>query len=144
MKKQLSGSDKTSSKAMQKQPVQKVLEQETASKKALGDRQSQLQAKAANKANDSTNRSHVQKVSVETQPSSSNARATVYAERNVAQSPALVSINNEPIPHKRRRRQPTLIENTGAVAKVSSTKKAVVIDANSNEKAAVWLRQNFI
>ena len=133
LKKQLPASDKTSSKAMQKEPTQKVLVQETAGRKASAD--SQSQAKAANKANDSTNRSHVQKVSVETQPSSSNARATVYAERNVAQSPALVSMNNEPVPHKRRRRQPTVIENTGVVAKVSSAKKAVVIDANSNEKA---------
>ena len=107
LKKQLSGSDKTSSKAMKKEPTQKVLVQETAGRKASAD----------------------------SQPSSSNARATAYAERNVAQSPALVSINNEPIPHKRRRRQPTTIENTGAVAKVSSAKKTVVIDANSNEKA---------
>ncbi len=134
LKKQLSGSDKTSSKAIQKEPVQKVLEQETASKKTLGDSQSQLQAKAANKANDSNSPSNTRQASVKTQPSSSNDRATVYAERNVAQSPALVSMNNEPIPHKRRRRQPTVIENTGTVAEVSSAKKALVIDGNSNEK----------
>ena len=120
LKKQLSGSNEVLPKAsIQKAPIQKVLEQE----------------KAANKANDSDSRSSAKKASAETQASSNNARTSAYAERNVAQSPALVSMNNEPIPHKRRRRQPTVIENTGVVAKVSSTKKAVVIDTNSNEKA---------
>ena len=136
LKKQLSGSDKTSSKAIQKEPVQKVLEQETASKKTLGDSQSQLQAKAANKANDSNSPSNTRQASVKTQPSSSNDRATVYAERNVAQSPALVSMNNEPIPHKRRRRQPTVIENSGIVAEASSAKEATTIDTSSNEKSS--------
>ena len=37
-------------------------------------------------------------------PSSANA----YPTRSVARSPALVSMNNEPIPHKRRRREPTV------------------------------------
>ena len=37
-------------------------------------------------------------------PSSANA----YPARSVARSPALVSMNNEPIPHKRRRREPTV------------------------------------
>ena len=120
LKKQLSGSNEVLPKSsIQKAPIQKVLEQE----------------KAANKANDSDSRSSAKKASAETQASSNNARTSAYAERNVAQSPALVSMNNEPIPHKRRRRQPTVIENTGVVAKVSSTKKAVVIDTNSNEKA---------
>ncbi len=38
-----------------------------------------------------------------------NAATNVHTKRTVAQTPALVSINNEPIPHKRRRRQPTVI-----------------------------------
>ena len=120
LKKQLSGSDKSLPKAsIQKAPMQKVFEQE----------------KAANKANDSNSSSDAKKASGDTQVSSNNARATAYAERNVAQSPALVSMNSEPVPHKRRRRQPTVIGNTGAIAKVSSSKKAVAIDANSSEKA---------
>ncbi len=39
---------------------------------------------------------------------------SAQATRSVARSPALVSMNNEPIPHKRRRRQPT-VENTSSV-----------------------------
>lgn len=38
-----------------------------------------------------------------------NAATNVHTKRTVAQTPALVSINNEPIPYKRRRRQPTVI-----------------------------------
>ncbi|GAF56768.1 poly(A) polymerase [Psychrobacter sp. JCM 18901] len=40
----------------------------------------------------------------EAQASASQARPV----RSIARSPALVSMNNEPIPHKRRRRQPTV------------------------------------
>ncbi|WP_420229919.1 polynucleotide adenylyltransferase PcnB [Psychrobacter sp. ER1] len=40
----------------------------------------------------------------EAQASASQARPA----RSIARSPALVSMNNEPIPHKRRRRQPTV------------------------------------
>ena len=131
LKKQLSGSDKPLPKATQKAPVQEI-----AGKNVSSDNQSQPQAKAANKANNSNSPSNTRQASVETQPSSSNDRATVYAERNIAQSPALVSMNNEPVPHKRRRRQPTVIENNGTVAEVSSVKKAVAIDVNSSEKSA--------
>src|SRR5699024_3750392 len=38
-----------------------------------------------------------------------NTATNVHTKRTVAQTPALVSINNEPIPYKRRRRQPTAI-----------------------------------
>ena len=118
-----------------------MLEQETVGEKLPADNQSQSQEKSANKANDLSNRSHAQKASVATYASSNNARSSAYVERNVAQSPALVSMNNEPIPHKRRRRQTTEAENnetknTGTVAKASGAKKVVSIDSNSNEKAA--------
>ena len=136
LKKQLSGSDKALPKATQKAPIKKVLEQATVSKKASADSQSQLQEKAVNKASDLTNRSHVPKESVNTQISSTNARSTIYKERNAAQSPALVSMNNEPIPHKRRRRQPTVIDNSGIVAEASSAKEATTIDTSSNEKSS--------
>ena len=144
--KQLSASDKPFSKATQKAPIQKVLEQGTVGEKLPADNQSQSQEKSANKANDLSSRSHAQKASVATHASSTNARSPAYAERNVAQSPALVSMNNEPIPHKRRRRPPTVTKNTetentetkntGTVAKTSGAKKVVSIDSNSNEKAA--------
>ncbi|MGE6324727.1 polynucleotide adenylyltransferase PcnB [Psychrobacter sp. NPDC078370] len=45
------------------------------------------------------------------QPSNTNqpeAQASARPTRSIARSPALVSMNNEPIPHKRRRRQPTV------------------------------------
>ncbi|MGP9556451.1 polynucleotide adenylyltransferase PcnB [Psychrobacter sp. AOP7-A1-24] len=49
--------------------------------------------------------------------------------RSIARSPALVSMNNEPIPHKRRRRQPT-VDGTSSVEVQSSN------DAKgSNDKA---------
>ncbi|HAR75615.1 MAG TPA: poly(A) polymerase, partial [Psychrobacter sp.] len=146
LQKQLSASDKPFSKATEKATLQKVLEQETVGEKLPADNQSQSQEKSANKANDLSNRAHEPKASVDTHASSNNARSSAYAERNVAQSPALVSMNNEPIPHKRRRRQPTEAENTvtkntetkntGTVAKANGAKKVVSIDSNSNEKAA--------
>ena len=49
---------------------------------------------------------------VSTDSGSSKAQTTEHATRTVAKTPALVSINNEPIPHKRRRSQPTMIENS--------------------------------
>ncbi|MGE6408614.1 MULTISPECIES: polynucleotide adenylyltransferase PcnB [unclassified Psychrobacter] len=45
------------------------------------------------------------------QPSNTDqteAHASARPARSIARSPALVSMNNEPIPHKRRRRQPTV------------------------------------
>lgn len=39
---------------------------------------------------------------------SANAKTAASVTRSVATSPALVSMNNEPIPHKRRRRQPSV------------------------------------
>ncbi|AAZ17988.1 conserved hypothetical protein [Psychrobacter arcticus 273-4] len=131
LKKQLSGSEKILPRAPQKAPMQ-----ETAGKKVSADSQFRPPAKAADKVNASKSRLHTQQALIETQSSSNNARTIVHAERNAAQSPALVSMNNEPIPHKRRRRQPTVIENSGTVAEVSSTKKAVEIDTNSNDKSA--------
>ncbi|ERL55686.1 polynucleotide adenylyltransferase PcnB [Psychrobacter aquaticus] len=48
---------------------------------------------------------------IETSPTTS-----AHATRSVARSPALVSMNNEPVPHKRRRRQPTTtVDNTSSI-----------------------------
>ena len=55
-----------------------------------------------------------ERVNSSTQPSNTNqpeAQASTNQARpvrSIARSPALVSMNNEPIPHKRRRRQPTV------------------------------------
>ena len=46
----------------------------------------------------------------EAKPSSSTATST----RSIARSPALVSMNNEPVPYKRRRRQPTVASTNNA------------------------------
>ena len=51
---------------------------------------------------------------VSTDSGYSKAQTTEHATRTVAKTPALVSINNEPIPHKRRRSQPTVIENSSS------------------------------
>ena len=51
--------------------------------------------------------------SVNADSGSCKAQTTEHATRTVAKTPALVSINNEPIPHKRRR-QPTVIENSSS------------------------------
>ena len=77
-----------------------------------------------------------------------NAATNVHTKRTVAQTPALVSINNEPIPYKRRRRQPTAIadnSNTDSknnadnllnvTAKPASDKEQVVNTAKYEKKA---------
>ncbi len=56
---------------------------------------------------------------------SSEVKATsdqVKPTRSIARSPALVSMNNEPIPHKRRRRQPT-VDSTNSVELQSKNDK---------------------
>ena len=60
--------------------------------------------KQTDKADRSDNNQLSQANSSEVKVSSDQARQT----RSIARSPALVSMNNEPIPHKRRRRQPTI------------------------------------
>ncbi|MEK6218700.1 MAG: polynucleotide adenylyltransferase PcnB [Psychrobacter sp.] len=52
-----------------------------------------------------------ERVNSSTQPSNTDqpeVQASARPTRSIARSPALVSMNNEPIPHKRRRRQPTV------------------------------------
>ncbi len=62
-----------------------------------------------------SNRSNSAKPSKGSQPEIEPSSTTsTHATRSVARSPALVSMNNEPIPHKRRRRQPT-VDNTSSV-----------------------------
>ena len=80
---------------------------------------------------------------VSTDSGSSKAQTTEHATRTVAKTPALVSINNEPIPHKRRRRQPTVIENSisndnlHSSANINSVEaKAVDIQAQKSTRYA--------
>ncbi|MEZ7519270.1 MULTISPECIES: polynucleotide adenylyltransferase PcnB [unclassified Psychrobacter] len=64
----------------------------------------------------------------EAQASASQARPA----RSIARSPALVSMNNEPIPHKRRRRQPTVDSTSNIEVQGSNVAK----DSNDNAQPA--------
>ena len=130
LKKQLSAADNFVSKATQKATTQKV----AAEKSSTENQTSKQQAKAvAVKVDDSKATSGT---NIPTESTSNNTRTGAYADRTIAQSPALISMNNEPIPHKRHRRQPTIIDNASVAAKVRPAKKAAKIDINSNEKPA--------
>ena len=101
LQKQLSGNDK--SKRSNEPVQQKAATQNTSAKKAErveGTRPARSNSVPSSRAKPS-----------ETQPVS-----TTHITRSVARSPALVSMNNEPIPHKRRRREPTVGSVTPQIA----------------------------
>ena len=79
---------------------------------------------------------------VSTDSASAKAHTTEYATRTVARTPALVSMNNEPIPHKRRRRQPTVVENDNgnSSADSNSVVEAKAVD-NKAQKAARYAKK---
>ncbi|WP_201623845.1 polynucleotide adenylyltransferase PcnB [Psychrobacter immobilis] len=80
-------------------------------------------------------------VNVSTDSASTKAHTTEYATRTVARTPALVSMNNEPIPHKRRRRQPTVVENdNGNSSANSNSVEAKAVD-NKAQKAARYAKK---
>ena len=64
----------------------------------------------------------------EVMPSSAKANPS----RSVAQSPALVSMNNEPIPHQRRRREPT-IDNSNRAGSIDNVETQ--LDDNHDQTA---------
>ncbi|MGP4715829.1 polynucleotide adenylyltransferase PcnB [Psychrobacter sp. T6-6] len=137
LRKQLSD-DKASKRS--KAPVNK---QEATQKRASIDSDAPQQTAKA----DRQNRNQPTKTDLpetnSTNSSSSQARPT----RSIARSPALVSMNNEPIPHKRRRREPTVdsIDSTQvqaddkapATATAKYAKKAPKQVAQSTGKADV-------
>ncbi|PYE41047.1 polynucleotide adenylyltransferase PcnB [Psychrobacter fozii] len=101
LQKQLSGNDK--SKRSNEPVQQKAAIQNTSAKKAErveGTRPARSNSVPSSRAKP-----------LETQPVS-----TTHITRSVARSPALVSMNNEPIPHKRRRREPTVGSVTPQIA----------------------------
>lgn len=160
LRKQLPTDDQPKSNAKPKQaPVQQSTKAESTSfKKAGVARQSDSSANADKQA-----QQHAKAKPVDTKPAASkadfdqsalsttantNAATNVHTKRTVAQTPALVSINNEPIPYKRRRRQPTVIaanSNTDSknnadnllnvAAKPASDKEQVVNTAKYEKKA---------
>ncbi|MDX1788019.1 MAG: polynucleotide adenylyltransferase PcnB [Psychrobacter sp.] len=80
-------------------------------------------------------------VNVSTDSASAKAHTTEYATRTVARTPALVSMNNEPIPHKRRRRQPTVVENdNGNSSANSNSVEAKAVDSKA-QKAARYAKK---
>ena len=81
-------------------------------------------------------------VNVSTDSASTKAHTTEYATRTVARTPALVSMNNEPIPHKRRRRQPTVVENDNgnSSANSNSVVEAKAVD-NKAQKATRYAKK---
>ena len=81
-------------------------------------------------------------VNVSTDSASAKAHTTEYATRTVARTPALVSMNNEPIPHKRRRRQPTVVENDNgnSSANSNSVVEAKAVD-NKAQKATRYAKK---
>ncbi|MGP4862890.1 polynucleotide adenylyltransferase PcnB [Psychrobacter sp. T6-5] len=92
-------------------PLQKQLPAESASQPKRKSAPVQKQEstnndtqKQTDKADRLDNTQLSQASSSEVKASADQARPT----RSIARSPALVSMNNEPIPHKRRRRQPTV------------------------------------
>ncbi len=106
-------------------PLQKQLPAESASQPKRTSAPVQKQAstnndtqKQTDKADRSDNTQLSQANSSEVKASADQARPT----RSIARSPALVSMNNEPIPHKRRRRQPT-VDSANSVELQSKTDK---------------------
>ncbi len=94
-------------------PLQKQLPAESASQPKR--KNTPVQTDKADRS-DSTQLSKAN--SSEVKASSNQVKPT----RTIARSPALVSMNNEPIPHKRRRRQPT-VDSTNSVELQSKNDK---------------------
>ena len=156
LRKQLPTDDQPKSNAKSKQaPVQQSPKAENTSSKKLGvARQSDSSANADKqaqqqdaKAKPVDTKSAASKADFDQSALFTTANTNVHTKRTVAQTPALVSINNEPIPYKRRRRQPTAIaENSNTdsknnadhllnvTAKPASDKEQVVNTAKYEKK----------
>ena len=80
-------------------------------------------------------------VNVSTDSASAKAHTTEYATRTVARTPALVSMNNEPIPHKRRRRQPTVVENDNGNSSANSNSVEAKAVNSQEQKAARYAKK---
>ncbi|MBH0084815.1 polynucleotide adenylyltransferase PcnB [Psychrobacter sp. SCQQ22] len=119
LQKQLSGNDK--SKRSNEPVQQKAATQNTSSKKAErveGTRPARSNSVPSSRAKPS-----------ETQPVS-----TTHITRSVARSPALVSMNNEPIPHKRRRREPTTVDNATPQIEIAANNEQATASAKYTKK----------
>ena len=124
LQKQLSNDDKPNSRP---ESVQKNSANKHASaKKDLHNQDANPDSKADSKADRSNNAQQ----SNSKKPEVTSSATNTYPTRSVARSPALVSMNNEPIPHKRRRRQPS-VDNTNLADSVETK-----VTGNKDEKVA--------
>ena len=92
-------------------PLQKQLSEDNASQPKRSKPSAQKQVptnQEAPKQAVKSERSNSTQPSNTSQPESEVSVSQARPIRSIARSPALVSMNNEPIPHKRRRRQPTV------------------------------------
>lgn len=135
LQKQLSGDEKSErvKASAQKKPATKHVSAENNSRKQ--------NAKSDNNVERSNNAQQPKTEQAEVKASSVKTNTT----RSVATSPSLVSMNNEPIPYKRRRRQSTVDSTSGSeTQKVDNSdqaaakyaKKAPKSVAQSSDKAA--------
>ncbi|MCG3878079.1 polynucleotide adenylyltransferase PcnB [Psychrobacter sp. Ps6] len=91
-------------------PLQKQLSSDDTSKRS----KAPVRKPASTNQNAPKQVAKAERVDSSTQPSNTNqseaqaSASQARPARSIARSPALVSMNNEPIPHKRRRRQPTI------------------------------------
>ena len=123
LQKQLSNGSKPDSRqeAVQKKPAHK----NALAEKALKNQDTNSDIKANSKADRSNQ---------DQQPKAIQPEVTYSSmARSVARSPALVSMNNEPIPHKRRRRQPSVDS-----ASVTDTQVTV---SNDDKAAAKYAKK---
>ncbi|MDN3399593.1 polynucleotide adenylyltransferase PcnB [Psychrobacter sp. APC 3426] len=135
LQKQLSGADKSE---RSQEPVQ----QKSATKRLTAEKEQRNQdTKSDDKVERSSddrsggakhpNTKQLEAKQSDVKPSSANT----YPTRSVARSPALVSMNNEPIPHKRRRRQPT-VDSANTVNRAGSASNVEKQPADNNDQAA--------
>ena len=123
LQKQLSNDDKPNSRpeSVQKNSVNK----HASAEKDLHNQDANFDSKAGSK----TDRSNNAQQSNSKKPEVTSSATNTYPTRSVARSPALVSMNNEPIPHKRRRRQPS-VDNTNFADSVEAQ-----VTGNKDDKA---------
>ncbi|WP_350642698.1 polynucleotide adenylyltransferase PcnB [Psychrobacter sp. HY3-MNA-CIBAN-0198] len=116
LQKQLASADKP--KPRQESVQKKAVMSSPTAEKDLPSQNANFDSKADGKA-DRSNKAQQPK---DKQPEVTSPAANSYPTRSVARSPALVSMNNEPIPHKRRRREPTVdVDNSASTAEKSPT-----------------------
>ncbi len=135
LQKQLSGDEKS-------EHVKASAQKKPATKHASAENNPRKQnAKSDNNVERSNNAQQPKTEQAEVKASSAKTNMT----RSVATSPSLVSMNNEPIPYKRRRRQSTVDSTSGSEtqkvdnsdqAAAKYTKKAPKSVAQSSDKAA--------